>query len=128
MKNPSGIGQDKVVHNESADRSADSFFLHVSLVERYGVDAKLFLQKPGDFSALGMTPCGLLAVDHGIVCQHFKSTAARRNQRQGFNRERELAQKLARQTEGTWCVVSLYTIFDGQLVLLHLKTPCLNGY
>ena len=66
-----------------------------------------------------MTALSLLAVHEGIPGKDLKEAATRWDHLEGFNRRREVFQQIGRRTDGSWRIVSLYAVFDTDLVLLH---------
>ena len=74
-----------------------------------------------------MAALGLLAVHKCIACHHFKQSTTRRDHLEAFNCRREVLQQIGRRTDGSGCVVSLYTVFDTDLVLLHSSLLSLVG-
>ena len=74
-----------------------------------------------------MAALGLFAVHKCIACHHFKQSATRRDHLEAFNCRREVLQQIGRRTDGSGCVVSLYTVFDTDLVLLHSSLLSLVG-
>lgn len=74
-----------------------------------------------------MTSLGLFAEYKGIIGQHLKEATARWNQLQVFNSRCEILQQVGRRTDGFRCVVSLYTIFNTDGILLHLTLLSLGG-
>ena len=74
-----------------------------------------------------MAAFSLLAVHKRIVCNHLKQSTTRRDHLEALNCRGEILQQIGRRTDGTGCVVSLYTVFDTDLVLLHCSLLSLVG-
>lgn len=74
-----------------------------------------------------MTALGLFAEYKGIIGQHLKEATARWNQLQVFNSRCEILQQVGRRPDGFRCVVSLYTIFNTDGILLHRTLLSLGG-
>ena len=77
------------------------------------------LKEGHDFACFSMTTGGLFAINQVVIHDHFEFATAGWQHGQGFDVKSELVQQFVRQTDGAWCVVSLYAIFDTDRMLLH---------